>query len=118
MTIYDILKDTSYRTQQFLGEAIDRLNSKIVEKEDKNGRRYATVECLVRKKDIRLNPEEIIRQLFIDKLVNDYGYPTYRMQLEYPVYFGREVKRADIVVMDEDRPIVPFIKRHNFGFKR
>lgn len=32
-----------------------------------------------------------------------------RMQLEYPVYFGREVKRADIVIMDEDRPIVPYI---------
>ena len=25
------------------------------------------------------------------------------------MYFGREVKRADIVVMDEDRPIVPYI---------
>lgn len=31
------------------------------------------------------------------------------MQLEYPVYFGRDVKRADIVVMDEDRPTVPYI---------
>lgn len=31
------------------------------------------------------------------------------MKLEYPVYFGREVKRADIVIMDEDRPIVPYI---------
>ena len=31
------------------------------------------------------------------------------MQLEYPVYFGREVKRADIVIMDEDRPLVPYI---------
>lgn len=31
------------------------------------------------------------------------------MQLEYPVYFGREVKRADIVIMDEDRPTVPYI---------
>ncbi len=61
------------------------------------------------KKDIRLNTEEVIRQLFIDKLVLDYGYPVSRMQLEYPVYFGREVKHADIVIMDEDRPIVPYI---------
>lgn len=109
MTIYDILKDTSYKTEQFSNEAIDRLNAKIVEKEDKNGKKYAVVECIVRKKDIRLNPEEVIRQLFIDKLVLDYGYPVSRMQLEYPVYFGREVKRADIVIMDEDRPIVPYI---------
>lgn len=109
MTIYDILKDTSYKTEQFSNEAIDRLNAKIVEKEDKNGKKYAVVECIVRKKDIRLNPEEVIRQLFIDKLILDYGYPVSRMQLEYPVYFGREVKRADIVIMDEDRPIVPYI---------
>lgn len=100
MTIYDILKDTSYKTEQFSNEAIDRLNAKIVEKEDKNGKKYAVVECIVRKKDIRLNPEEVIRQLFIDKLILDYGYPVSRMQLEYPVYFGREVKRADIVIMD------------------
>lgn len=109
MTIYDILKDTSYKIEQFSNNAIDRLGARIIEKEDKNGRKYAAVTCLVRKKDIRLNPEEIIRQLFIDKLINDYGYPASRMKLEYPVYFGHEVKRADIVIMDEDRPIVPYI---------
>lgn len=109
MTIYEILKDTSYKTEQFSSEAIDRLNTKIIEKQDKNGKRYALVECLIRKKHIRLTPEEIIRQLFLDKLINDYGYPVSRIKLEFHVYFGREVKRADIVVMDEDRPIVPYI---------
>ena len=109
MTIYDILKDTSYKTEQFPNEAIENLNARIIEKEDKNGKKYAIVNCLVRKKDIRLNPEEVIRQLFIDKLINEYGYTVARMKVEYPVYFGREVKRADIVIMDEDRPIVPYI---------
>lgn len=64
---------------------------------------------MVRDKDIVLKPEEVVRQLFIDKLINEYGYSTSRMQVEYPVYFGREVKRADIVIMDEDRPLVPYI---------
>lgn len=64
---------------------------------------------MLEKKEIKLNPEEIVRQLLIDKLIGDYNYPTSRMQLEYPVYFGREVKRADIVIMDEDRPTVPYI---------
>lgn len=109
MTVFDILKDTSYKTDQFSDEAIDRLNSKIIEKEDKNGKKYALVECVVRKKNIRLTPEEVIRQLFLDKLINQYGYPVSRIKLEYQVYFGREVKRADIVIMDEDRPIVPYI---------
>lgn len=109
MTIYDILRDTTYKTEQFSKEAIDDLNSRLIEREDKNGKKYAVVKCLVRKKDIRLTPEEVIRQLFVDKLINDYGYPVNRMKLEYHVYFGREVKRADIVIMDEDRPIVPYI---------
>ena len=109
MTIFDILKDTSYKTEQFSSDAIERLNAKIKEKEDKKGKKYALIECIVRKKDIRLNPEEVIRQLFLDKLINEYGYPVSRIKLEYQVYFGREIKRADIVIMDEDRPIVPYI---------
>lgn len=109
MTIYEILKDSEYKAQQFSKDAIDRINERIVEKEGKGGVPQAHVECLVRKKLIKLSPEEVVRQLFIDKLINDYGYPVSRMQLEYPVYFGREVKRADIVIMDEDRPIVPYI---------
>ena len=109
MTIFDILKDSSYKTEQFSSEAINNLNTRLTEKEDKNGKKYAVVNCLVRKKDIRLNPEEVIRQLFVDKLINEYGYPVSRMKLEYQVHFGREVKRADIVIMDEDRPTVPYI---------
>ncbi len=109
MTIFDILKDSSYKTEQFSNEAINNLNARLTEKEDKNGKKYAVVNCLVRKKDIRLNPEEVIRQLFVDKLLNEYGYPVSRMKLEYHVHFGREVKRADIVIMDEDHPTVPYI---------
>ena len=109
MTIYDILKDSSYKTEQFSTEAIDRLNANIVEKEGKNGKKVCFVKCLVRQKEIQLKPEEVIRQLFLDKLINEYGYPISRMQLEYPVYFGREVKRADIVIMDEDRSFVPYV---------
>ena len=109
MTIYDILKDSSYKTEQFSTEAIERLNANIVEKEGKNGKNVCFVKCLVRQKEIQLKPEEVIRQLFLDKLINEYGYPISRMQLEYPVYFGREVKRADIVIMDEDRSFVPYV---------
>lgn len=110
MNIYDILKDTDYKAEQFSKEAIERLNSRITEKEYKNGKLYAMADCLVRKnKQIVLKPEEVVRQLLLDKLINVYGYPVSRMQLEYPVYFGREVKRADIVIFDEDRPTIPYI---------
>lgn len=71
MTFYDILRDSAYKTGQFSTEAIERLNVRIIEKEDKNGKKYATVMCLIRKKEIRLNPEEVIRRLFLDKLINE-----------------------------------------------
>ncbi len=81
MTIYDILKDSDYKAEQFSNEAIDKLNARITEKMDKNGKAFATVNCLVRKKEIKLNPEEIVRQLLIDKLISDYNYPTSRCNL-------------------------------------
>jgi len=109
MKILDILKDSNYKTEQFAQNEIDYLEGKISIKNDSKGQPVPYVECLVRKKDIRLNPEEVIRQLLIKKLIDDYGYPTSRMILEFPVHFGREVKRADIVIMDKDHPTVPYI---------
>lgn len=56
-----------------------------------------------------LKPEEIIRQLYIDKLNKQYGYPLNRMAVEYIVSFGREKKKADIVIFDKDRKTTPYI---------
>ncbi|MGL5878295.1 MAG: N-6 DNA methylase, partial [Xenococcaceae cyanobacterium] len=38
-----------------------------------------------------------------------YQYPVSRLAVEYGVNFGREVKRADIIILDRDRPTVPYI---------
>lgn len=59
MTIYDILKDTNYKAEQFSAEAIDRLNARIEERIDKKGKVSAVTKCLVRKKDIVLKPEGV-----------------------------------------------------------
>ena len=32
-----------------------------------------------------------------------------RMQFETPIHFGREVKRADITILNKDHPLVPYI---------
>lgn len=61
MTIYDILRDSAYKTEQFSGTSIDRLNGRIAETTDKKGKPYAVVDCLVRKKQITLKPEEVVR---------------------------------------------------------
>ena len=74
MTIYDILKDSDYKAEQFSDEAIARLNARIEERVDKKGKISAVAKCIVRKKDIILKPEEVIRQLFIDKLIYDHTF--------------------------------------------
>ncbi len=45
-------------------------------------------------------PEEIVRQLWVYKLINHYGYDKEQIELEIPVQFGTEVgtKHADIAV--------------------
>ena len=48
MTVFDILKDTDYKSKQFSTDAIERLNARIEEKTDKNGKVSAKVKCLVR----------------------------------------------------------------------
>ena len=75
---------------------------------EKSGKPY--VQCLVRKKDVQAKREELVRQLWLHRLVEHYKYPTTRMTVEYPITFGRDSsKRADIVVYDADRPTVPYL---------
>lgn len=47
-------------------------------------------------------PEEIVRQLYLVQLTKHYKYPKNLIELEKHVNFGREVKRADIVVYRPD----------------
>lgn len=74
----------------------------------KNGKSY--VKCLATGKDRPAKPEEIVRQLWIHRLIHHYGYPQHRLGIEFPITFGRDTsKRADIVVFDTERFNVPYI---------
>ena len=108
MRLNDIFKNTSYDDTLFSESAIAAVESAIFMKPIK-GVETPYIKCLVREKEIKLTPEEAVRQLYIYKLIHEYGYPTDRIQLETPIHFGREVKRADITIMDKDRPTVPYI---------
>ncbi len=89
---------------------------KITGFEKEKGRFY--IRCLKRNKDIFVydknknirKPEEIIRQLWLIKLTQEYKYPLDRIEVEKSVQFGREVKTkaADIVIYKEDK-ITPYI---------
>lgn len=77
---------------------------------DVRGNATKFISCLVRKKDVQLKPEERTRQLWLARIIGEYGYPATRIQVEYPITFGRDSsKRADIVIFDADRPTVPYI---------
>jgi type I restriction enzyme M protein len=103
MNLADILKDSNYKLSQFTTAEIEQLEQTITLKATKSGEVPYMV-CLVRQKAIKLTPEEAIRQLYLRVLTDRLHYPLDRIQVEYGVNFGREVKRADIVVMDKDRP--------------
>jgi type I restriction enzyme M protein len=109
MQLSEILRDSDYRQSQFDLVQIHEFEQKIVVKHDKNGKAIPYIQCLVRKKEIKLTPEEAVRQLFLEILLNDYGYPANRIELEYAVTFGREKKRADIVIFDKDQTTTPYI---------
>lgn len=98
--LIEILKDSNYRLSQFSENQINRLEQSIIPRESR-GVVIPYVTCLVRRKEIKLTPEEAIRQLTIMKFNDHYGYPLERMELEYAVSFGREKKRADIVIFDK-----------------
>ena len=104
----DILKDSNYSLSQFDTEKISSLEERLKIK-DLKGKATPYIYCLVRKKDIKLTPEEVVRQLYLQTLRDDYGYPVSRMELEYIVTFGREKKRADIVIFDKDQTTTPYI---------
>jgi type I restriction enzyme M protein len=54
-------------------------------------------------------PEEIVRQLYLIKLIDEYGYPKNFIKSEVSVSFGHEKKRADIVVYQGSELTTPWI---------
>ena len=104
MKIKELFKDETDRgLTLFDGKLIDYID--IFEK---NKKPY--VKCLATDVDRQAKPEEIVRQLFILKLMKEYGYPKERITAEKEVWFGSGIheKRADIVVSHKssDEPYI------------
>ena len=72
----NIFTDSDYKISQFTQEEISALEQKIFLKNNK-----PFIKCLIRGKDIQLKPEEAVRQLFLQKLINFYGYKTSQIQV-------------------------------------
>lgn len=106
--IQTILKDSNYDLALFSTDEIEFLRKNVFTKTTR-GKEAPFITCIVREKDIQLKPEEIVRQLYAARLINEYGYPKKRLAFEYPVNFGREKKSADIVIFDKDRSDTAYI---------
>lgn len=108
MTLAEFLKDSNYKLTQFSTALIQRFEQSIFLKQVKE-KDVPYISCIIRKKEMKLTPEEAIRQLYLIVLTEELNYPLDRIELEYAVSFGREKKRADIVVFDKDRSTSPYI---------
>ncbi|MTI49986.1 MAG: SAM-dependent methyltransferase [Firmicutes bacterium] len=108
MIINDILKDSKHGLTLFAKNEIEYLEGQITSKLVRGKTRFY-VKCIIRNKEIVLKPEEIVRQLYTYRLINTYNYPKSRIKFEHGVHFGRQVKKADIVIFDKDRPTVEYI---------
>jgi type I restriction enzyme M protein len=99
MTITDIIRESNYHISLFSEKEINRLEEAIFIREVKN-KKVAYIRCIIRKTEIKLTPEEIVRQLYIRRLIDYYKYPHSLINVEVGINFGVEIKRADIVIYD------------------
>lgn len=76
---------------------------------EESGKPY--IECAITKKKKLAKPEEIIRQLTLNKLISDLQYPPQRINIEVPIKMGSAYagKSADIVVYQEGNKETPYI---------
>ena len=107
-SLENLFSDSTHKSTIFEPAQIAAIESAVYTKIIR-GKITPFIKCLVRGKEIRLTPEEAVRQMFIRKLIDDYGYSTAQMAVEHAIHFGRETKRADIVIFEANRPTVEYI---------
>jgi type I restriction enzyme M protein len=82
----------------FSKKEVDWIESEIIEKDTK-----FFINCQIKAKLRLAKPEEVVRQLWVRRLLTEYGYPRERIDIERVVYFGqKETGLADIAVLHEN----------------
>jgi len=91
--------DVKHGLSLFTQEEIDAVERLIIERDGKY-----FIKCQIKDKYKVAKSEEIVRQLWIYRLLTEYGYPKERIDVEKVIYFGSRVEpgAADIVVYHED----------------
>ncbi len=109
LTIDELFRGSTHKASVFSPEAVSALEDAVFMKPSRGGE-VPYVRCLIRDRDVRLTPEEAVRQLYVYDLIHREGYPAERIKLEHRIQFGRDdTKRADIVIFDKDNPESAYI---------
>jgi type I restriction enzyme M protein len=90
--------DVKHGLSLFTDREIRAVEDLIIERDGK-----FLIKCQIKDKYKVAKPEEIVRQLWVYRLLNEYNYPKPRIDVERVVYFGsRDSGLADVVVLQED----------------
>ena len=91
--------DVKHGLSLFTREEINAIERLIIEQDGKY-----LIKCQIKDRYKVAKPEEIVRQLWIYRLLTEYGYPKERIDVEKVIYFGSRIEpgAADIVVYHED----------------
>lgn len=91
--------DVKHGLSLFTRDEINAVERLIIERDGKY-----LIKCQIKDRYKVVKPEEIVRQLWIYRLLTEYGYPKERIDVEKVIYFGSRVEpgAADIVVYHED----------------
>lgn len=79
---------------------LPNLNLPLYELEIKNKEDKPYIFDIVRKKQVRLTPEEWVRQNFIHYLIEQLGYSKALIKVESGLHYNQRIKRSDIVVFN------------------
>jgi len=101
-----IFKDPEVKHGLKIFSSIDLAKLNIFEEDGKS-----FIKCPVSDRKKVARPEEVIRQLTINRLTDDLHYPLKRLDVEVPIKMGSTYasKKADIVVYAEDSKETPYI---------
>jgi len=91
--------DVKHGISLFTQGEINTVENMITEQDG----RYS-IRCQIKERIKVAKSEEVVRQLWIYRLLTEYGYPKERIDIEKVIYFGSRVEpgAADIVVYHED----------------
>ena len=107
-TLSELFRNSAHKDSAFAPATRSAVEALIYTKEQR-GKIIPFIKCIIRGKEIRLTPEEAVRQLYVHKLIHEYGYDPALIKLEHGISFGRETKRADIVIFEKEHPTSAYI---------